>query len=98
MTLSLFDLPPARATVAASPTAKAESDDVILRVRHRDGDFYHLTSGGVVDRQFQIIVLMNGLVFFEFIDNKERRPDHSRITREVIDWMMKMGTWREVVS
>jgi hypothetical protein len=96
VTLPLFDLPPARVPAIASPVAKPESDDVILRVQHKAGDFYHLASGGVVDRQFQIIVLMNGLVFVEFIDNGERRPDRQRLTRETIDWMIRIGTWREV--
>jgi hypothetical protein len=73
-----------------------EAGDVILRVRHKAGDFYHLTSEGTVDRQFQIVVLMDGRVFVEFTDNGERRPDRMRITREVIDWMIKIGTWREV--
>ena len=92
MNLSLFDPPP----TIVPPVDTSDPNAVILRVQHKAGPFYNLKPGGVVDRQFYYVVLMNGLVFVEFIDNGERRRDENRITREVIDWMMKAGTWCEV--
>jgi hypothetical protein len=103
VSLPLFDPPPAPMEVVIDRMLDAAREvshevsplDVIKRVQHKAGTFYHLGQGGVVEREYWYVVLMNGQVFVEFTDNRERRAE-KKITREVIDWMISVGTWREV--
>lgn len=92
MSLPLFDLAPR----PAEPPHSDVGSDVILRAEHKAGPFRHL-KGGVVDREYQIVVTMDGRVWAEFTDNAERRPAIG-LPREWVDEFLRKREWREVVE
>jgi hypothetical protein len=102
--LSLFDTRPvalARPEPVRSsdfPTSNEvlKQEDVLRTITHKTGKlFTELVDGKPTGREFVIVELQDGRIFWQFPDGS-RAPATRATTRTLIDDCVRAGDWREV--